>query len=270
MIRYFEKVIQRCPDTRVIFDGDYVDRNPDDLENVTLIMAFWMQYPDHVRSLRGNHEDHLINNHYGFVKNIKATFPDTNKANHLYQEILTWFMKLPLGHLQEIPETDGNKPFRIFCCHAGIPIDNADPYSGVDITTLNDMKTQVTSFKEFPPFMTWMLWADPEEGLRGIEEHPDTGRDKFGEDVFDAFLNTNHLDLMVRAHEVLRDGYQYFFHNRLISLFSASSYKNMPLGSAKFAKITHPPEVQFLPTDSTMLDIDLAQVNCEPEEGQNI
>ncbi len=269
MIRYFQSVIEKCPDTRIIFDGDYVDRNPYDLENLSLIISFMMLYPNHVRMLRGNHEDHLINGHYGFLKNLNSNFVESQKVEDLYHEILKFFMKLPIGHVEELRVSEEDKNsldesnlFRIFCCHAGIPIQNETPYEPITIEELQKVKTEVPSFKEFPSLMSWMLWADPRE-IDGIELHPETGRDFFGHDVFENFMAANNLDLMVRAHEVLRDGYRYFFDKKLISLFSASSYKNMPLGNAKFLKITHPPEVSFLPTESIFLDLDLANVNCQ-------
>jgi len=51
-----------------------VDRNPNDVEVVTLLFAYKLRYPDHLFMLRGNHECRLINQIYGFKDSCKRTF----------------------------------------------------------------------------------------------------------------------------------------------------------------------------------------------------
>lgn len=46
----------------------------------------------------------------------------------------------------------------------------------------------------------------------------------FGADVVTAFLERQDLDLIVRAHQVVEDGYQFFAGRRLVTLFSAPNY----------------------------------------------
>lgn len=46
----------------------------------------------------------------------------------------------------------------------------------------------------------------------------------FGADVVEAFLEQQDLDLIVRAHQVVEDGYQFFAGRRLVTLFSAPNY----------------------------------------------
>ena len=42
----------------------------------------------------------------------------------------------------------------------------------------------------------------------------------FGEDVLVEFLQLNGLELMIRGHSVLEDGYRWWFGGKLLSLFS--------------------------------------------------
>jgi len=46
----------------------------------------------------------------------------------------------------------------------------------------------------------------------------------FGANVVNSFLEKNDLDLVVRAHQVVEDGYEFFAGRRLVTLFSAPNY----------------------------------------------
>ena len=46
----------------------------------------------------------------------------------------------------------------------------------------------------------------------------------FGPDVVDQFLRKHDLDLIVRAHQVVEDGYELFARRQLVTLFSAPNY----------------------------------------------
>ncbi len=70
-----------------------------------------------------------------------------------------------------------------------------------------------------------MLWNDPSEKGKGYTANNKRGLFfTFGRDVFDEFMEKNDLDLLVRAHEELADGHEYFFDKRLISVFSSADH----------------------------------------------
>lgn len=46
----------------------------------------------------------------------------------------------------------------------------------------------------------------------------------FGEDVFDQFLQTNGLEIIVRGHSAVKGGFKWWFGERLLSLFTAMGY----------------------------------------------
>jgi serine/threonine-protein phosphatase PP1 catalytic subunit len=57
-------------------------------------------------------------------------------------------------------------------------------------------------------------WAENDRGVSYV----------FGADVVTDFLEKQDLDLIVRAHQVVEDGYQFFAGRRLVTLFSAPNY----------------------------------------------
>ena len=68
-----------------------------------------------------------------------------------------------------------------------------------------------------------LLWSDPSPSPgwgpndRGVSV-------TFGADIVDAFLSALDLDLIVRAHQVVEDGYEFFAGRSLVTVFSAPSY----------------------------------------------
>lgn len=57
-------------------------------------------------------------------------------------------------------------------------------------------------------------WAENDRGVSYV----------FGADVVEDFLEMQDLDLIVRAHQVVEDGYEFFAGRRLVTLFSAPNY----------------------------------------------
>lgn len=46
----------------------------------------------------------------------------------------------------------------------------------------------------------------------------------FGREIVSSFLKENDLELVVRAHQVVEDGYEFFAGRELVTLFSAPNY----------------------------------------------
>jgi serine/threonine-protein phosphatase PP1 catalytic subunit len=47
----------------------------------------------------------------------------------------------------------------------------------------------------------------------------------FGADVLSRFLQKHDLELLVRSHQVVEDGYEFFAQRQLVTIFSAPNYK---------------------------------------------
>ena len=57
-----------------MFLGDYVDRGKQNLENIVMLLAYKVKYPENFFLLRGNHECASVNFTYGFYKDCKERY----------------------------------------------------------------------------------------------------------------------------------------------------------------------------------------------------
>merc|ERR1711988_19669 len=69
-----------------------------------------------------------------------------------------------------------------------------------------------------------LLWSDPEKDISGWCENDRGVSFTYGPDVLTKFNQRMGLDLIVRAHQVVEDGYDFFANRQLVTLFSAPGY----------------------------------------------
>ena len=69
-----------------------------------------------------------------------------------------------------------------------------------------------------------LLWSDPEPDITGWAENDRGVSYVFGPDIVTDFLDKNDFDLVVRAHQVVEDGYEFFASRQMVTLFSAPNY----------------------------------------------
>lgn len=222
LVDFFYKILQFDKKIKIVFIGDYVDRNPYDLENLTLITAFHLLYPKNVVLVRGNHEDRLINTHYGFIDNLLRTFRE--KGEELYEEVIKFFTHLPIAHIAQMHS--GEKLARVMAVHGGIPI---DPLNFLEPAILEEiepkLKCEVDKSDDMDVYSVSMLWSDPDEMIQGILTGAHLhGRMRFGFPIFKSFIDANKINLVVRGHQKWNNGYHSFFGGKLYSLFSTQTY----------------------------------------------
>jgi len=68
------------------------------------------------------------------------------------------------------------------------------------------------------------LWADPDPDAQGWQVNDRGVSFTFGGDVVENFLKRHEFDLIVRAHQVVEDGYEFFAKRQLVTVFSAPNY----------------------------------------------
>jgi protein phosphatase len=206
-----------------LFLGDFVDRGSYSLETLTLLFALKCKYPNQVHLIRGNHEDMTINTLYGFKDECRRRLrEDVDSVNSAYFQFNSVFEYLPCGAV-----IDG----KVLCIHGGI---GGSIESVADIANLpRPLKVSQTPSNPLEQKITDLLWSDPTDAdtVPGVTMNetrdPDgSGRIvKFGPDRVDQFLRRNEpLELIIRAHECVMDGFERFARGKLITLFSATDY----------------------------------------------
>jgi len=193
----------------VIFLGDIVDRGPKQLECLLIILALKILSPLKYYILRGNHETLEMNQYYGFFQDFILRFNDQNKFN----EILSIYDVIPICAV-----INGT----VLCLHGGIPqdIDILKKLTGKKCNEFNIL------FNLISQGIFQIMWNDPKSGLHGFSDSfRGSGIKFFGSDAFENFMQYNNLKYLIRSHECFPEGYQWFFNNRLLSIFSSANYR---------------------------------------------
>ncbi|CAI5508310.1 unnamed protein product [Closterium sp. Naga37s-1] len=193
-----------------LFLGDYVDRGAHSLETIILLLALKIEHPRNVHLIRGNHEAADINALFGF--RIECIERMGEQAGiWAWQRINQLFNWLPLAALIEK---------KIICMHGGIG------RSIQHVSQIEELQRPI-SMEAGSMVLMDLLWSDPTEndsieGLRPNARGP--GLVTFGPDRVMEFCQNNDLQLIIRAHECVMDGFERFAAGHLITLFSATNY----------------------------------------------
>lgn len=201
LLRHFEKT-GYPPDANYLFLGDYVDRGRESIETICILLAYKIKYPENFFLLRGNHECAGLNRMYGFYDECKRKY-----SIKLWKTFVDVFNCLPVAAVIE---------GTIFCAHAGL---SPQLY---DLDLIIDIERPI----EVPQhgLLCDILWSDPDAHATGWEPSDRGVSYRFGPDVVESFLSKNNLSLVVRAHQVVEDGYEFFHQRSLVTLFSAPNY----------------------------------------------
>ncbi|XP_017037095.1 uncharacterized protein PpD5 [Drosophila kikkawai] len=202
------RIFQQCgnpPLSNYLFLGDYVDRGQNSLETLTLLLCYKLRFPENFFMLRGNHESSDVNKVYGFYDECKRRY-----SVKLWKAFVDCYDCMPVSAIV------GD---RIFCVHGGL---------SPDLNCLDNIR-QLSRPTEVPSegLLCDLLWADPEDGIDSWAPNERGVSYIFGASVVDGFLQQHNFNLIVRGHQVVEDGYEFFADRHLVTIFSAPNYCNM-------------------------------------------
>jgi serine/threonine-protein phosphatase PP1 catalytic subunit len=194
------------PKANYLFLGDYVDRGKKSLETVFLLFAYKIKYPENFFLLRGNHESPSICRIYGFYDECKRRY-----NVKIWKTFIDVFNCLPVC---------ARVSDRVLCMHGGL---SPEMTGNADINSLVDSLERPADIPD-SGFMCDLLWADPWPDGPGFGANDRGVSVSFGADVVQSVLTKENLDLVVRAHQVVEDGYEFFAGRQLVTIFSAPNY----------------------------------------------
>ena len=196
------KVGGDCPDTNYLFMGDFVDRGFYSVETFLLLLALKVRYPDRMYLIRGKHECRQITQVYGFY----------DECLRKYGSVIVWRYCTDVFDYLSLSALIDNK---IFCVHGGL---------SPNITTIDQLRA-IDRKQEVPHegAMCDLLWSDPEDVV-GWGLSPRGAGYLFGDDVCSQFTQTNSIDMIARAHQLVMEGYKWMFNKQLITVWSAPNY----------------------------------------------
>jgi len=206
-----------------VFLGNYVDYGTYNLETICLLMALKVKYPTQIHLLRGSHEVKFMNSELGFSEECAERLnEDITNPESVFETINDLFNWLPLAAIIND---------KIICIHGGL---------GNNIKSIQDIEslTRPLVTVNDNQILVDILWSelndhDKELGVRTKlfkEANHILNIYTFDVETVEKFLVANNLELIIRGHECVLDGFERFARGQVITVFSATNhhgtYKN--------------------------------------------
>jgi len=204
------RIFEHCglpPLADYLFLGDYVDRGKKSIETVCMLFAYKVKYPENFFLLRGNHESPSICRIYGFYDECKRRY-----------DVKIWKMFCDVFNCLPVCAVIDD---RVICMHGGLSQEMLGSSEEV-MMRIADIERPA----DIPDsgFLCDLLWSDPQHDIHGFGANDRGVSVAFGANVVQEFLSQQDMDLVVRAHQVVEDGYEFFAGRSLVTIFSAPNY----------------------------------------------
>ncbi|KAI0858310.1 Serine/threonine-protein phosphatase PP1 [Xylaria cubensis] len=209
------QVFELCefpPVANYLFMGNYVDGQGQSIETICLLLAYKVKYPENFFLLRGSHEIQTVNRKLGFYAECRERYDVS-----LWRDINDVFNYLPFAAIVDD---------KILVVHGGL---------SPDLNSMEDIRRITRPNFVFDSGLPHdLLRTNPRNDITGWAKDDRDARGSlvFGPDVVSRFLQKHDLDLICRAHEVVKDGFELFAKKQLVTIFSAPNYRNQHRNSA--------------------------------------
>lgn len=224
---FFREVLDN-PEFSILFLGDYIDRGSNSFVCMMILLKLKTVFPNNVYLLRGNHEDDYarkINWVYGnktLYDECKSSCGETSQS--VYEAFCHIFNNLSIAAVVLNS---------FFCVHGGIP-----HYVGDSFKDLSELKKPI--FVNDSPLVKQFLWNDPmhvssSDGFNS--SHRGEGILLFGEGPVSDFCRAYNFSMIIRGHEVCKDGFNSSFGNKVLTIFSSANYPEKKVSYGGFVLI---------------------------------
>lgn len=186
-----------------VFLGDLVDRGFHSVEVLTFLLILKAKLPDRITLIRGNHETRRVSTTYGFYDECLRKFGTAD----VWRQCTELFDLMPISALIE-----GS----MLCVHGGL---------SPEIRSLHHIQL-LFRFQEIPETGAFsdLVWSDPED-IPGWAISTRGAGYLFGPSVLREFMHRNQLSFIARAHQLVQEGYRYYFDEKLLcTVWSAPNY----------------------------------------------
>jgi len=198
--------VGKVPNKKYLFLGDYVDRGANSVLVITLLVCLKIRYPANITLLRGNHECRRISSVYGFFAECASKYG--GKAGpDAWMYFTDMFDYLPIAALI-------NK--KVLAIHGGL----SPGIASLDQIRVLDRFTELAKSSS----LQHLMWSDPTEHHRGFYKSDRGNGFLFGVDIVNFFLKANDLKMLVRSHQLCKDGYLAQFNDKVLTVWSAPNY----------------------------------------------
>ena len=194
---------------KYLFMGDYVDRGYFSLNTLLYLLSRKIEQPDGFFMLRGNHESRQVSQQYGFRKEIITNYGDAS----LWTYCMSLFDLLPYAAI-----VDGD----VFSVHGGL----SPRVNLIDMISMTPRKKDIPESGRFAD----LVWSDPQPEIKEWQVNTRGAGYLFGANPCKRFCYQNRVRLVTRSHQLVMDGYMYYFDDGhkppglMLNVWSAPNY----------------------------------------------
>ncbi|KAF1971733.1 Metallo-dependent phosphatase [Bimuria novae-zelandiae CBS 107.79] len=190
------------PAANYLFLGNYVDRGKQSLETICLLFAYKIKFPETFFLLRGNHECASMNRIWGFYDECKRRY-----GVKLWKSFIETFDCMPIAALVND---------EILAAHGGF-----SPHLD-SLQQIRNIRRPI----DIPArgLLHDLLWPDDDKHQTNWSLKVKGASCTYEADILSQFLQKHNLRLLVRAHQVVEDDYEFLGDRHLVTLFSATKY----------------------------------------------
>ena len=187
-------------------EGGIVNRCYWSVETLTYLLLLKAMYPSRILLLRGSHEVESTTRIYSFYNECREIY-GTDKV---WRNFIELFGFLPLAAL-----IDGS----VYCVHSGL---------SAQIEAIDELRTldrwDHTKYEDSTSPHGELLWNNPEE-IEGWQLARNSLM--YGQQPVDRFTKLNRVELIVRGHQLVMEGYNLMFEKKnLVCLWSSCNFLN--------------------------------------------